>query len=308
MKYLILNQLGTPDAATPEAVGRYLSEFLMDRNVIGLPRPFRDILVKIGIVPRRKFASAKKYHEIWDKDGSPLAKHTKNQAEILQKELGPEWKVIVGMRYGNPSLKDALAQISKGESFVFLPLYPHWAQATVGSAIEKIKELHPHQIQIIEPFFEKDWFLKAKAEIIQKHLKPEDHLLLSYHGLPVSQEKRSPISYQAQCLKTTELLKKRLSHPPEKIISGFQSRVGVTKWIEPFTDAQVALLAEQGVKHLKVACPSFVADCLETLEEIAIGLKADFLAKGGESFELIPCLNSSEVFVKGLAQEIKAQG
>lgn len=306
MNYLIVNQLGTPDDSSPEAVGRYLTEFLMDKNVIGLPRPFRDVLVKVGIVPRRKFASAKKYKEIWTVgQGSPLAIHTNAQVRSLQSVLGADWKVLLGMRYGNPSIESALNQIPNDAPIVFLPMYPHFAQATVGSAIEKIQGLVTAKIHVIPPFFERPWYIEAQADVIARSLNFEDHLLLSYHGIPLSQESQSPISYRKQCFQTTELLKEKLGRKNETITTGFQSRVGMAKWIEPSTENQVKTLAKQGVKHLKVACPSFVADCLETLEEIGIGLRQDFLSQGGETFELIPCLNESPAFTQGLAAEVR---
>jgi protoporphyrin/coproporphyrin ferrochelatase len=321
MKTVILINVGTPNSPEPRDVGVYLREFLMDPNIIPMPRPFRDILVKGLIVPKRKFTSAQKYKSIWTDEGSPLMVESLNLQDSLQTVLGKKWKVRLGMQVGNPSLKDAVFEASKESSKIFVvPLYPQFAKATTGGALQVVQGLVPVEgaVEIINPFYKQDWFLKAQTARIREHLRPQDHLLLSYHGLPVSQLKQHrPACYQsarccevesacaqncykAQCLKTSDLLKKELGL--EKISIGFQSRLGRAQWIEPSTTDVTLDLAKQGVKHLKVACPSFVADCLETLEEIGMELRHEFLKAGGESFELIPCVNSHEIFVRGLAQ------
>jgi ferrochelatase len=313
VKYLILNQLGTPSAPTPEAVGVYLKEFLMDQNVIALARPFNDILVKIGIVPRRKFSSAEKYKKIWTPEGSPLAVYTQQLRSKMQELLGPEWKVITAMRYGNPSIADALIEIDfkNATEIVFIPLYPQFAQATVGSAIEKFKtelkkinQKDNTAIRIVNPFFEKNWYTKALAESIRPFLNSHSHLLLSYHGIPLTQERRSPISYYQQCLKTTELIIKVLAIDADRVTTSFQSRVGLAKWLEPSTTESAEKLALTPGKELVVVCPSFVADCLETAEEIGMELRSHYLASGGKSFTVVPCLNSSQSLVDGLKEEI----
>ena len=310
MNYLILNQLGTPETFSPESVGQYLSEFLMDENVIPIKRPLRDILVKVGIVPLRRAKSAKKYASIWGEEGSPLLANTINLQKKLQAQLGDEWKVIIGMRYSQPSMQQALQQVSNDsqDRIFFLPLYPHYAQATVFSSVQRLKELtrdYKKSIRIIEPFYAKNWYIKAQSEIIKQHLKPNHHLLLSYHGLPISQETHLDISYQKQCLETSKALQNVLGLSDQSITSAFQSRVGLKKWIGPSTDETMRNLASQGVKNLAVACPSFMADCLETLEEIGLELKHNFLAQGGTSFQLIPCLNDHNLFVEGIISELR---
>ena len=307
MKYLILNQLGTPSDATPQAVGRYLSEFLMDENVLPLPRPFRDILVKIGIVPRRRYASAAKYQKIWLPQGSPLAVYTENLANRVQSRLGSDWKVLIGMRYGEPTLQSALSQIPPESETVFLPLYPHHARATVGSAVQKLTKLsagRADRIRIVEPFFAREWYIRAQGELIRRHLPVNTHLLLSYHGLPLTQNIHNGHSYEEQCIRTTRMLQRYLGLADSGISYGFQSRVGVQKWLAPSTEQMMLQLRSQGVKSLAVACPSFVADCLETLEEIGMELREHFLHAGGESFTLIPCLNDDPLFIEGLCTEV----
>lgn len=323
MKYLVLNQLGTPKSPEPDDVGRYLTEFLMDYNVISLRRPLKDILVRIGIVPRRKFSSSEKYKKIWTEKGSPLAVNTYDLKDKLQIKLGSGWKVLVAMRYGEPSIASVLTQISNEmqtenfEELNFLPLYPQFAQATVGSALEKfeqeivklqnLKEKYQRtqSIKILAPFYNQDWYVKALGESIKPFLKDNPKLLLSYHGIPISQEKRSKISYYQQCIVTSRLLKNYLNIADDKITTSFQSRVGFAKWLGPSTTESAAKIAESGVETLKVACPSFVADCLETTEEIGLELKETFLDAGGKKFELIPCLNDNDLFVDGIISYLK---
>lgn len=312
MNYLILNQLGTPESPTPKSVGKYLAEFLMDANVIPIKRPLRDAIVKLGIVPLRSAKSAKKYESIWSSEGSPLMVNTVKLQKKLQSLLGAEWKVIIGMRYSTPSMQEALDQISEqpDNKIVFMPLYPHYAQATVYSSVEKLNFLNKskrHAVKIIEPFYNKAWYNKAQSEIIKQYLKPNYHLLLSYHGLPISQEIHAGISYQKQCLETSKIIQEQLNLKDDEISSAFQSRVGLKKWIGPSTEETMQALAAKGVKHLAVACPSFVADCLETLEEIGMELNHNFIAAGGTSFQLIPCLNDHDLLVEGIAEEIRSQ-
>jgi protoporphyrin/coproporphyrin ferrochelatase len=321
MKTVILINVGTPNSPEARDVGVYLREFLMDPNIIPLPRPFRDFLVKVLIVPKRKFTSSSKYKSIWTEQGSPLMVESLRLQEQLQAVLGKKWKVRLGMQVGSPALKEAVFEASKESSKIYVvPLYPQYAKATTGGALQVVQSLIPAPglVEIINPFYKQDWFLKAQAARIREKMKPGDHLLLSYHGLPVSQLKKhravcyqtalccevesacAQNCYKAQCQKTSELLKKELGL--ENISIGFQSRLGRAQWIEPSTTDVALDLAKKGVKHLKVACPSFVADCLETLEEIGQELRHTFLQAGGESFELIPCVNSHETFVRGLAQ------
>jgi ferrochelatase len=324
MKTVVLINVGTPDAPDAESVGVYLREFLMDENILPIPRPFRDILVKGLIVPRRRWSSAEKYQSIWSVEGSPLMKHSRDLQQGLQKSLGEGWRVVLGMQVGNPSLGEALEKAAPDSDEIFiLPLYPQFSTATTGGALKMVQAKlgNRKSVQVLKHFYQSEWFLKSQAQRIKQSLKPQDHLLLSYHGLPVSMlqkhrpqcgerpdcclQARSCLEncYKAQCLATSQLLQKELGL--EKISIGFQSRLGRARWIEPSTISVVQKLAAEGVKHLKVACPSFVADCLETLEEIGVELRAEFLKAGGESFELIECLNGDETFVQGLAFALK---
>jgi ferrochelatase len=279
----------------------------MDKNVIPRARPFRDILVKGVIVPVRSEKSAKKYRKIWTEEGSPLLVNTINLQKKLQARLGDDWKVIIGMRYSKPSMKQALDEIKEHpeNSVYFIPLYPHYAQATVYSSLEKLKQISSKEVKCVDHFFDKDWFISAQNTLIKKHFHPQSHLLISYHGLPISQEFHADISYQKQCLQTSKHIQEGLQLSDEQVSTGFQSRVGVKKWIGPSTEEVMQSLAKKGVKHLTVVCPSFVADCLETLEEIGMELKENFLKAGGEKFNLIPCLNDDDLFVSGIISEIQ---
>jgi protoporphyrin/coproporphyrin ferrochelatase len=313
MKLLILNQLGTPNSPSPKDVGIYLDEFLMDKNIISLPYALRLILVKIGIVPRRRYSSAKKYEKVWTEKGSPLAINTFALEKKIQSNLSSDWKVVSTMRYGSPSIKSVLQNenLSQYSEIVFLPLYPQFAQATVGSANEKFYEVlselkfnNTSAVKVVDPFYDKAWYIRAQSDLIKSYMVQQPHLLFSFHGIPMSQEKKSKISYYEQCLKTSKLIADSLHLNDQQYSVSFQSRVGFAKWLEPSTELVAKQLAQSGVKNLKVACPSFVADCLETIEEIGMELKEIFIANGGESFELIPCLNDNSQFAEAIASSL----
>lgn len=322
MKSVVLINVGTPSSPEPQDVGVYLREFLMDENILPLKRPWRDLLVKAVIVPRRKFSSAEKYHKIWTTEGSPLMVHSKALQKELQAKLGSDWKVWIGMQVGEPSLRSVINEAAAVSTEVyFVPLYPQYSLATTGGAVALIRK-SMEKAQVLKPFYNEAWFLKSQVARIRERLRPQDHLLLSYHGLPVSllkkknpscqasqdccMEKKACLQncYKAQCHETTRLLKQELGDVPIRM--SFQSRLGRGEWTGPATLDVARELAQKGVKHLKVACPSFVADCLETLEEIGMELRQEFLASGGESFELIPCVNSHPDFVHGLSAALTA--
>jgi ferrochelatase len=323
MKTLILVNVGTPQSPEPHDVGVYLNEFLIDEDIISIPRPFRDILVKLIIVPRRKFTSSEKYKRIWTEQGSPLLIETQKLSQKLQsfldKNAKEKWRVLIGMQIGEPRLKEILARTDAQDEIYFCPLYPQFAQATTGAAM---KTLRGKKVHLLNPFYQESWFINPLVERIREHLKPEDHLLLSYHGLPISQLKKTVAHcysspdccirqescemncYKAQCLKTSEQIRSALGLDSKKCSTSFQSRLGPTKWIEPSTEEVVDELLKKGVQNLVVACPSFVSDCLETLEEIGIDLKKQFLEKGGKTFKLVPCVNDDDNFVRGLAEHL----
>lgn len=326
---LILNNIGTPKSPSKEDVKTYLDEFLMDPGVISLPFPLRWLLVKVLITPRRSESSGHKYAQIWTERGSPLLFHTEDLASALQRELGSGWNVQIGMRYGSPSISEALARLRADgvEEIVYAPLFPQFAEATTGSANEELrvqlrKMNWSPEVRFLPPFHAHDGFLRDQAALIRPYLKEADHVVFSFHGLPESHvrkvegclaegccERKNACElncYKAQSLRTARDLANRLELPADRWSLGFQSRLGRAKWIGPSTDDVLKNLAAKGVERLVVACPSFVTDCLETLEEIGLGANQDFIRAGGKDFRLAPCLNADPAWTKSLAALVGA--
>ncbi len=328
---VLLINIGTPKTNSPDDVGRYLSEFLMDPFVVDIPAILRWILVKVLIVPRRKFASSEAYKKIWLKTGSPLLVNSENLARSLSSQLGDRFSVRIGMRYSEPSIMTAVSEFQKEgvTRIVVVPMYPQFADSSTTSSLEKLKTLpSPLPYSVVEAFYDQPGFIDSFAEVIRDSLnsKEIDHYLFSYHGLPERQIQRlhpehcfktpnccetmsekNKYCYRAQCVQTTRKIVGALGLKPDQYSFSFQSRLGRTKWIDPYTDFRLPELAQKGVKNLAVICPSFVADCLETLEEIGIRGKADFIKAGGENLYLVPCLNAHPKWSKSLAQMIEQQ-
>jgi ferrochelatase len=324
---LLLVNLGTPRAPTTGAVRRYLREFLGDPRVIDLPGPLRWLLVNAIIAPFRAPKSAALYRNIWSTDGSPLLVHGVALRDALRERLGGDWRVELGMRYGEPSLGDAFAAlVAHGcARIVVLPLYPQYASSTTGSTLERVFAIAGAQgnvpaIETIGAFYDDPGFIEAQAALARPRLASfrPDHVLLSYHGLPERHVRRADPSdrhclvkdgccdaigpanrdcYRAHCFATSRALARVLGLEPQRWSTSFQSRLGRTPWIRPYTDEIVADLARRGVKRLAVLCPSFVADCLETLEEIGLRLRERWQELGGEAFELVPCVNASPPWI-----------
>lgn len=322
-KGLLLINLGTPEKAELLSVAKYLAEFLSDKRVIDLPGPLRYFLLYGLILPFRTPSSTEAYRSIWTKEGSPLLMHSQNLVKKIQEKLDTKThQVALGMRYGHPSIKQAFSQLEACEQITVLPLYPQYSSAATGSSIEQVMKILSQEarlpsLNIIRDFYKHPAFIHAQSQLIKPHLTEEAHLLFSYHGLPerhlhktgcdpVCQNECKPITssnqscYRAQCFETTQLLAQALNLNKNQYSLGFQSRLGRTPWIQPYTDELISKLRTQGIKHLLVACPSFVADCLETLEEIGIRAREQWLSLGGESFKLIPCLNAEEGWVEAI--------
>lgn len=311
---VLLINIGTPNSTSNKDVGRYLQEFLMDEEILPIPSFFRWILVNIGIVPRRASASAKKYRKIWTKQGSPLMFHSVNLQKNLQQQLGANYKVEIGMRYGDPSIATALERFKQQgiEDLYVLPLYPQYCRATTESSFKKVDEMiakynRSFRVQKAPAFWSQPEFNQAVAEETKKHLqgKKIDFYLMTYHGLPQSQNNKMEAgnTYQEQCFKNSELIAKALGLAKDQWGVSFQSRVGVETWIKPYTDEELKALPGRGVKNLAVLCPSFVADCLETLEEIGMEGAETFKHAGGENFYLVPCLNERADYLAKLIVE-----
>lgn len=317
---LLLINIGSPTAPNTSAVRRFLLEFLSDKRVIDLPAPLRYFLLYAFILPFRPRRSAQAYQAIWTSEGSPLIQHSQELRMKLHDRFGTRCKVVLGMRYGQPSISDALDQLQACEHITVLPLYPQYSSAATGSAIEKVlNELAPKAIfpsmTIIRDFYQNPAFIRAQAAQIKPYIANHDYVLFSYHGVPEHHLQKSgckPVCvadcpqgssinqscYRAQCQQTSALLAKELGLTDYG--TSFQSRLGKTPWIKPYTDTMLTDLAARGIKRLAVTCPSFVADCLETLEEIGIRAKEQWLQAGGEELTLIPCMNADERWVDAI--------
>jgi ferrochelatase len=332
---LLLVNLGTPDAPEAGAVRRYLREFLSDPRVLDIPALARWALLELVILPTRPSRSAEAYRKVWTKEGSPLLVHGRTLAARLQDALGPEWAVELGMRYGNPSLASALEKLASAgaRTISLLPLYPQYASSSTGSTLERVYQLagkawNVPALRAVQPFFDHPAFLDAWTEVARPALAEAraDHVLFSFHGLPERHVRKSDTSgrhclqfpgccdvavaenrwcYRAQCFSTARSLATRLGISPEHTTVGFQSRLGRTPWLKPYTDLLLPELAGKGVRRLAVVCPAFVADCLETLEEIGIRARADFLRAGGEALTLVPSLNAHPAWVRALVRLVR---
>ncbi len=317
---VLLINLGTPENPDKKSIRKYLAEFLADERVVDLPFMLRYALLYTIILPFRTPKITEAYKSIWTKHGSPLRYHSAELTEKLQERLANTHTVALGMRYGNPSVKDALLKLKNCDKITVLPLYPQYSSAATGSSIEYVlKEIAKLNIipnlQIIRDFHAHPAYIEAEANIIKATAQEYEHILFSYHGLPERQLKNStcqeicetcPSSlnisqtskcYRAQCFTTTNLIAKKLNLDKNKYSIGFQSRLGKTEWIKPYTDKTLEDLAKRGIKNLAIVCPSFIADCLETLEEIAIRAKHDWHIQSGGKLHIIPCLNSSDSMV-----------
>lgn len=320
----LLINLGTPDSPKASDVRAYLKEFLSDPRVVDLPALGRWMLLNLVILPFRPAKSGKAYETIWTAEGSPLLTHCRALQTAVQDRLGPEIPVELGMRYGSPSIKSALEALrDRGvERIVVLPLYPHNASSSTGSSLELVyRELGSWwdvpALSVIEPFYVDPGFIgawKAIAAPMVDAMRP-DHVLFSFHGLPERHLSRTvgghpicegacgPMSpenrhcYRGQSFATARAIADALGIAPETYTVSFQSRLGTTPWIKPFTDHVLVELAQKGVKRLLVFSPAFTADCLETLEEIGIRARETFLENGGEDLQLVPSLNATPEWV-----------
>ena len=331
---VVLMNLGSPDSTTVKDVKKYLDEFLMDERVIDKPWLFRALLVKGIIVPFRSPKSAAAYQKIWTERGSPLIDISKQFRDALKMEI--EEPVVIAMRYGSPSIKqafDELTQKNPGlEEVIAIPMYPHYAISSFETAVEHAKEQHKKggyrfKLTTIKPYFDNKDYIQALCESIRPYLEGEwDHILFSYHGIPERHIYKGDITgrhclkihncceipseahkycYRHQAMATTKLIVQRLNIPEAKWELTFQSRLGKDPWLQPYTDIRLKELPGEGIKKLLVVCPAFVADCLETLEEIAKEGKEIFLNNGGDQFETIPCLNVHPLWVNALAKWIR---
>jgi len=333
----LLINLGTPEAPRTSEVRAYLREFLGDPLVIDIPPLSRWLLLNLVILPFRPRKSARAYASIWTPEGSPLLIHTRNLAAEVQRRAGDELAVEFAMRYGRPSVAEGLRRLrDRGvDRLVALPLYPQYALSSTRSSIEKIRREaaalpHPPEVRYVEDFYEDPGFLDTQTAIARPLLDGfhADHVVFSFHGLPERQVKvldasgahclmrddccaqvdaRNRTCYRAQCYATARGLAARLGLPAAGWTVAFQSRLGRTPWIKPYTDILLAELPGRGVKRVAVLTPSFTADCLETLEEIGIRGREQFRAAGGDDLLAVPCVNADARWVEAVVGMIRAQ-
>jgi ferrochelatase len=331
---LLLN-LGTPDAPHTREVRRYLAEFLSDPRVLDIPALPRWLLLHGYILRTRPRASAAQYRKVWTEAGSPLLVHSQALEHGVAESLGEGFRVELAMRYGRPDIRGAIEALcgARVARIVLLPLFPQFAEAATGSAVARVRELIEARadappLQVLGDFHDHPGFIEAFAQVARPELERfrPDHVLFSYHGLPERQIRASDPSrahcfasggccdavgapnrlcYRAQCFATSRALQASLDLPAEGCSVAFQSRLGRTPWIRPYTDVRLPELAASGVRRLAVLCPAFVADCLETLEEIAIRAREQWQALGGEALALIPSLNAHPTWVATVAGMVR---
>ena len=327
---ILLLNLGTPEAPTSPAVRRYLREFLSDPRVIDIHPVARKLLLELVILPTRPRKSAAAYAKVWTAEGSPLLTFSRALEQKVRAALGPGHLVELAMRYGQPSIAGALERLRAGGAtrLVVAPLYPQYSSAATGSSLEAVFAALAGQhvvtpVSVLPAFYDDPGFISAFAAMGAPVLAREqpDHVLFSFHGLPERHVKASDHSgrtclqsagccdaigeanrdcYRAQCFATARALAARLALQPGSWSVCFQSRLGRTPWIKPWTDVRLDELAREGKKRLVVFSPAFVADCLETLEEIGLRASEQFTAAGGERVTLVPSLNASDAWVGAL--------
>ncbi len=333
-KGVLLVNLGTPDSPSVSDVRKYLREFLMDERVIDIPYIQRWLLINLIITTFRSPKSAKEYQKLWDERGSPLKYYGEDVTESLQAKLGGEYVVALGMRYQSPSIKSALDTLRAANvsEIIVIPLFPHYASASTGSVIQKVNEL-VNKWQVIpslryvskfwdHPKYIEGFVQKGKAMMDKTDY---DYVVFSYHGLPERQIKKASSQgycqindkccanynaknqycYRAQCFQTSKLLAQGLDLEENQYTTTFQSRLGKTPWIKPYTDIVLKELPAKGIKKILAFSPAFIADCLETTIEVGETFRDEFIEAGGEIWDLVESLNNSEVWVDGLVEMVE---
>jgi protoporphyrin/coproporphyrin ferrochelatase len=329
-KGILLVNLGTPDSPSTANVRKYLKQFLMDGRVIDVNPVLRNILVKGVIVPFRGPKSAKLYQEIWsDETGSPLMHYSILQAKALQTQLGDDYHVELAMRYQSPSIKTALTKLKNAQvnSIKVIPMFPHYASASTGSVMQDVMQqisqwLTIPPVSFVNSFYNHPLMIKTFAQNGAKY-QPEnyDYILFSFHGLPQRQLVKSDHSqqhcqknadccktitennkfcYSAQCYNTAQLIAQALQIPKDKYTVCFQSRLGKTPWVQPYTNEILKDCATKGHKKLLVFCPAFVADCLETVYEVTVEYGDEFKEMGGQHLQLVESLNDNPLWIAAL--------
>ncbi|HEY3757705.1 MAG TPA: ferrochelatase [Opitutaceae bacterium] len=331
---VLLVNLGSPDSTDIPDVRRYLKEFLGDSRVLDMPKAMRWLLLEGLILRTRPKRTSHAYSKVWTPEGSPLIVTSERVRDKVTAALGGRVPIYLGMRYGKPAVADLMRRISGDgiEELLLIPQYPHYAMSSWETAVVQVyaegaKHAPNVRITLVQPFYDAPDYIAALAAVTAPGLaEPFDHVLFSYHGIPERHLRQTDPShshcltvrdccdtcspahatcYRAQCFATTRALAAKLQLPEGKYSVSFQSRLGSEPWLRPFTDLELERLPQTGVKRLAVLCPAFVADCLETLEEIRMAGQETFLEAGGESFRQIPCPNDQPPYIDFLVGRIK---
>lgn len=332
---VLLVNLGTPNSLSVKDIKNFLTEFLMDERIMDFSYIKRTLLVKGIIVPNRYKISTESYKKIWDKDrGSPLMFHTVDLSKKVQDLLGENYIVEVAMRYQNPTIESALLRLQQQQvnEIIVLPLFPQYSSACNGSVIQKVQEITNKwltlpKLKYINHFYDNELYINAVVEQAQPFsINDFDHVLFSYHGLPERQVINSDVSkkhclktadccsmitdinqncYRAQCFATSRKVAEKLNIEPSKYTTTFQSRLGKEVWLQPYSLGTLTQLAKEGKKKILVFSPAFVADCLETLYEVGIEYQEVIEQNGGEKVQLVPSLNSSDLWANAVIDIIK---
>jgi ferrochelatase len=317
---VLLTNLGTPDAPDKKSLRPYLKQFLSDPRVVEIPRLLWWLILHGIILNLRPARSAAAYRSVWTEQGSPLLVHTRDQAEALRQRLevryGERIKVDFAMRYGSPGLPEVTGRmLEKGvRKLLVLPLYPQYSGPTTGSTFDALaaeftgRRWLP-ELRFVNSYHDHPAYIRAMADSVRAFREQHgaaDRLIFSYHGEPRRYlDQGDP--YFCQCQKTSRLVAQALELGETDYLTTFQSRFGRAEWLQPYTDETLKTLPAQGIKSIQIICPGFAADCLETLEEIAVENRDYFLQAGGERYEYIPCLNSSPSHMEALEQIIAGQ-
>ena len=330
-KGVLLVNLGSPDSPSVRDVRKYLREFLMDGRVLDVAWPIRFCVVHFAILPTRPRESARAYEKIWTKDGSPLVVTSKRVQAALQQRVS--LPVELAMRYRTPSIENAVRNLAaKGADDVLLiPLFPHYAMSSYETAVARVREvaakLAPQmELTVQPPFYDAPEYIAALAASAANYLEQDyDHLLFSFHGIPERHIRKSDPTgchcliapdccetasparatcYRAQCFRTAAAFVEKAGVPAGKYSVSFQSRLGKDPWLKPYTDYELPRLAQEGKKRMRIICPAFVSDCLETIEEIGMRGCEQFLRAGGKEFTRIPCMNEHPLWIAALERMI----
>jgi len=329
-KGVLLVNLGTPDSTKVSDVRKYLREFLMDKRVIDIPFLNRWMLVNLIITPLRAPKSAKEYKRLFDEKGSPLKYYGFEVRDRLREKVDDDTQIELAMRYQSPSIKEGLETLMSCTSIHIIPLFPQYASASTGSVQDKVMEIVKDwqiipDIKFTSQFFEKDLFIETIVDNGKKLIEKTkyDHFLFSYHGLPERQIKKGSINnhcqfgkccdsqseknrycYRAQCYATTRLLVKKLELKEGSYSTTFQSRLGNTPWIRPYTDEALEEFPTRGIKKVLAFSPAFISDCLETIVEVGETYRDNFIAAGGKQWDLVPSLNVEDKWIACLREMI----